>query len=258
MVYEVATFQALRELLRCKEIWVVGTGRWRDPDEDLPKDFEARREEHYESLRKPLDPAEFIDGLRQEMEASLAALDDALPRLGWLDIAERPAGAIRLTPIEAAPEPRNLRRIKSEVARRWTAVPLVDVLKEAVLRNPVGRLGRARARGGDPLRPPPLPDPRGGPDGRHRDRQRDLRHPRPRPVGRGQHRCGVGLHALPVLGPEPVHRVALPLRRRLARRGRGPRRLQNRPPPGAGASAGRRRRLTRTPPAGASGSRMDR
>ena len=26
MVYEVATFQALREQLRCKEIWVVGAG----------------------------------------------------------------------------------------------------------------------------------------------------------------------------------------------------------------------------------------
>ena len=107
MVYEVATFQALREQLRCKEIWVAGAGRWRDPDEDLPKDFEARREEHYASLHKPLDPAEFINGLRQEMEAELAALDDALPRLDWLDIAERRSGAIKLTAIDAAPEPRS-------------------------------------------------------------------------------------------------------------------------------------------------------
>jgi hypothetical protein len=53
MAYEVATFQALREQLRCKEVWVVGAGRWRDPDEDLPKDFEARRPEHYASLRNP-------------------------------------------------------------------------------------------------------------------------------------------------------------------------------------------------------------
>jgi hypothetical protein len=46
MVHEVATFQALREQLRCREIWVVGAGRWRDPDEDFPKDFEGRRAEH--------------------------------------------------------------------------------------------------------------------------------------------------------------------------------------------------------------------
>ena len=106
---------------RAGGIWVVGAGRWRDPDEDLPKDFEERRAEHYASLRKPLDPAGFIAGLRQEMEAELAALDDALPRLDWVDIAGRRSGAIKLTPLDAAPEPRNLRRIKNEVARRWTA-----------------------------------------------------------------------------------------------------------------------------------------
>ncbi|MCA1679212.1 MAG: Tn3 family transposase, partial [Actinobacteria bacterium] len=56
MVYEVATFQALREALRCKEIWVIGADRWRNPDDDLPVDYEQRRVEHYRSLRKPLDP----------------------------------------------------------------------------------------------------------------------------------------------------------------------------------------------------------
>ncbi len=82
MVYEVATFQALRDQLRCKEIWVAGAGRWRDPDEDLPKDFESRRAEHYVSLRKPLDPADFSGALRQEMTAALGELDDALPGPG--------------------------------------------------------------------------------------------------------------------------------------------------------------------------------
>jgi len=113
MVYEVATF----------------------PDEDLPKDFETRRAEHYASLRKPLDPAEFSGALREEMTTALAELNDTLPDLHWAEIADRPAGAIRLTPLEASPEPRNLRRIKNEVARRWAAVPLIDVLKETVLRT---------------------------------------------------------------------------------------------------------------------------
>jgi hypothetical protein len=42
-VYEICSFQALRERLRCKEIWVVGADRWRNPDEDLTHDFEAHR-----------------------------------------------------------------------------------------------------------------------------------------------------------------------------------------------------------------------
>ena len=92
MVYEVCTFQALREQLRCKEIWVVGADRWRNPAEDLPTDFEERRVEHYAALRKPLDPTEFIDELREEMRAELDALHAALPSYDWLTISDRASG----------------------------------------------------------------------------------------------------------------------------------------------------------------------
>lgn len=135
MVYEVVTFQALREQLRCKEIWVVGAASWRNPEEDLPADFEERRGENYGELRKPLDPAVFIHELRSEMITELEQLNDSLPNLEWLSIAERTSGAISLTKYEAAPEPRNLRRIKGEVQRRWGTVALIDILKEAVLRT---------------------------------------------------------------------------------------------------------------------------
>lgn len=135
MVYEVCTFQALRDQLRCKEIWVVGADRWRNPAEDLPTDFEERRVEHYEALRKPMDPTEFITALREEMRAELDMLHDALPKCDFLEIKERKAGPIKLTPISAAPEPKNLRKLKQAVATRWGAVPLIDMLKEAVLRT---------------------------------------------------------------------------------------------------------------------------
>ena len=135
MVYEVATFQALRDALRCKEVWVLGADRWRDPDQDLPADYAQRRVEHYRTLRQPLDPAEFVDELREQMRSELGALDDALPKLGWLSNSERRSGAIKLTAPDAQPEPRNLRRVKTEVLRRWGTVPLVDMLKETVLRT---------------------------------------------------------------------------------------------------------------------------
>lgn len=135
MVYEVVTFQALREQLRCKEIWVVGAHSWRNPDQDLPTDFEQHREHNYRELRKPLDPSVFIDQLRTEMMTALDELDTALPGLDWLEVTDRAAGPIRLTRHEAAPEPVSLRRVKAEVARRWGTVALIDVLKEAVLRT---------------------------------------------------------------------------------------------------------------------------
>lgn len=152
MVYEVATFQALREQLRCKEIWVVGADSWRNPDQDLPADFEQRLEQNYRELRKPLDPTVFIDQLRTEMATALDDLDAALPGLDWLEVTDRAAGSIRLTRYEAAPEPVSLRRLKAEVGRRWGTVALIDVLKETVLRT--GCLNQVAAvAGGGTLQP---------------------------------------------------------------------------------------------------------
>ncbi|GAA2858054.1 Tn3 family transposase [Streptosporangium fragile] len=135
-VYEIRTFEALCDQLKCKGVWVVGAMEFRNPDEDLPADFDQRRTEHYQALRKPLDPGAFIEGLQQEMRAELGALNDAMP-LEWLQIRSRPGnqGAIKLTPLEAQPEPRNLGRLKKVIVGRWGTVPLIDVLKEAVLRS---------------------------------------------------------------------------------------------------------------------------
>ena len=44
--YEICVLQALRDRLRCKEIWVEGADRFRHPDEDLPSDFSARRSDY--------------------------------------------------------------------------------------------------------------------------------------------------------------------------------------------------------------------
>jgi TnpA family transposase len=134
-VYEACVLQALRDRLRCKEIWVVGAHEWRNPDEDLPADFEANRAEHYQMLHKPLDAGAFVDDLREQLRGQLAALNEELPGLDWLEISERKSGAIQLTPLKAQPEPANLRRLKKAVQARWGTVPLIDMLKEAALRT---------------------------------------------------------------------------------------------------------------------------
>ncbi len=77
----------------------------------------------------------FIGDLRNEMTSALEELDTAIPDLEWLDITDRASGAITLSKYEAAPEPRNLRRIKAEVRQRWGTVALIDILKETVLRT---------------------------------------------------------------------------------------------------------------------------
>ena len=149
-VYEIRTFEALVDQLRCKGIWVLGAQEFRNPDEDLVTDFAERRTEHYAALRKPLDPRAFITELQGELRRELQALDEAVPGLPWLEIAPRGRhGAIRLTPLDAAPEPANLGRLKKAIAHRWGMLRLIDVLKEAVLRSGCQQvIERAAGRGG--------------------------------------------------------------------------------------------------------------
>jgi hypothetical protein len=82
-VYKIRTFEALCDQLKCKGVWVVGAMEFRNPEEDLPRDFDTRRTEHYQALRKPLDPSAFIDAMQTEMRAELGALKTRCRCPGW-------------------------------------------------------------------------------------------------------------------------------------------------------------------------------
>lgn len=126
--------QILRDKLRCKEIWVAGANRYRNPDEDLPTDFEERREENYKALNQPLDADSFIATLKQEMVQGLEKLNAGMQKNSTVRITERGTGWISVTPLEPQAEPLNLVRVKAEIARRWPMTSLLDILKETDLR----------------------------------------------------------------------------------------------------------------------------
>lgn len=65
--YEICVLTALREKLRCKEIWVGGADRFRNPDDDLPADFAQRRDTYYAALNQPQEAEVFLSQLRQQI-----------------------------------------------------------------------------------------------------------------------------------------------------------------------------------------------
>lgn len=132
--YEICVLQALREKLRCKEVWVVGAHRYRNPDEDLPAAFAAEREAHYAALRHPRDAESFIRKLQEEMTRRLEQLDGGLPRNSQVQILTKGEGWIRVSPSEPLPEPLQLGRLKHEISRRWPMTDLLEILKETDLR----------------------------------------------------------------------------------------------------------------------------
>src|SRR5579859_2066204 len=48
--YELSVLQAVREKVRCRELWVSAAGKYGNPDLDLPQDFEEQREQYYQAL----------------------------------------------------------------------------------------------------------------------------------------------------------------------------------------------------------------
>ena len=133
--YEICALGALREGLRSKEIWVVGADRYRNPDDDLPGDFDIRRSEYYEALKQPAEAEIFLDGLKGAMGTALEALDADMPRNPSVKLSEKGNGWISLAALEAQPEPTNLGHLKDEIATRWPMTNLLDILKEADLRT---------------------------------------------------------------------------------------------------------------------------
>lgn len=132
--YELSVLQALREQLRCKEIWVVGANRYRNPEEDLPADFDRQRETYYQALNKPTDASEFINGLQQAMHNALSSFDNNIKSNTKVKILKKGTGWISVSPLDAQSEPTNLLRLKTEIGLRWSATSLLDILKETDLR----------------------------------------------------------------------------------------------------------------------------
>ena len=132
--YEISALHSLREGLRCKAIWVAGADRFRNPDEDLPADFDVQRTTYYAALHQPESSDDFIAGVRQAMEDTLSRFNDGLPNNPKVTLRAHGKNRIKLSPLEPQPEPANMLRLKAELMSGWPMTRLLDVLKETDLR----------------------------------------------------------------------------------------------------------------------------
>ncbi|MEU4955259.1 Tn3 family transposase [Streptomyces lavendulae] len=132
--YELCVLVSLRDALRRREIWVPGAGRWQNPEDDLPPDFEDNRDVHYDAIRQPQDPGAFIGALQKRLREALTRFDTALElgTTGGVDIVRKHGEPwIKVSPLGKQVEPENLVVLKAEIERRWGTIDLIDILKEA-------------------------------------------------------------------------------------------------------------------------------
>ena len=134
--YECAIFKLLRLKLKHKEVWVSGAYKYRDPIDDLPKDFDENREKYFTILDAPLIAQDFIDTIKGEMSHHITVFDDGFPNNELVNIVKRKSKYwIELTPLEKIEEPKFIQRLKDAVLAKWGVIDLLDVLKEVDLRE---------------------------------------------------------------------------------------------------------------------------
>lgn len=132
--YELCILQSLGDKLRCKEIWIEGADRYRNPAEDVPADFSEKQQMYYDALNLPLEGKTFVKQLKKQMCQALQDFNDTLPNNDAVRILSKAGGWIKVTPYEAQDDPINLRYLKSHIKKQWWMTSLLDVLKEVDLR----------------------------------------------------------------------------------------------------------------------------
>lgn len=133
--YEVAVLGALHSQLMYKSVWIEGAYRYRDPTADLPGDWEINREYYYKLMGLPLDPEEFVQGLKGELHLNLQLLNDNIASNKKVKIIDtKKGGRFKITPYDAQDEPANIKELQREINKRWATLNLIDILKETDLR----------------------------------------------------------------------------------------------------------------------------
>lgn len=133
--FELCVLSKLEKALKCKEVWVPGAYRFRNPDEDLPGEWPERRRDYYEQRSLPVEPSAFLQPLQREMLSALQEFHDSLGRADQPVTIRHPGGGARgifkVPRPEKQPERPILETIKDRVIGRWGILDLLDILVEA-------------------------------------------------------------------------------------------------------------------------------
>lgn len=125
--YEVAVLENLREKLRCKLIWIEGAYRYRNPDDDLPADWETSREARYLQLGLPLNGADFVKQMKNKLHLNLQNLNDTILHNKKVKIMDENGGHIKVMPLKAQAPPPFIDALQREINRRWSTINLIDI-----------------------------------------------------------------------------------------------------------------------------------
>ena len=133
---ELAVFEVIKTQINVKNIWISGAYRYRNPDLDMPPDFDENEDYYFELLGLPKDPKIYIKSVQDRLNSGLQGLNDSILSNPKVIIKDRKKqGSIKITPFDPQKEPPNLGLLKLEIAKLWPNLNLIDILKETAMRT---------------------------------------------------------------------------------------------------------------------------
>lgn len=132
--FELCVLQKLEKALKNKEVWVEGSYRYRNPDQDLPQDWADMRVNYCKKHRIPERSEDFIQPIQEELVSALEKANKFFSKKQDVYIyypgnSER--GLFRIPKIVQGPEHPVLQEIKQKTMDRWGILDLADILLEA-------------------------------------------------------------------------------------------------------------------------------
>ena len=133
--FELALFEQLNAELPVKNIWIKHAFRYRNPEEDMPRDFDEKEDYYFNLLGLSKDADIFIDDLKKRLDDNLFNLNESIltnPKVTFNKSGKK--GSIKITPFDPQSEPQNVDAFKQEIAKLWPNLQLIDIFKEADFR----------------------------------------------------------------------------------------------------------------------------
>jgi TnpA family transposase len=134
--FELYLLDKLEKNVKCKEIWVNGALRFRNPVEDLPSDWGDNRLYYYHKYKIPVNIGDFASSLKDKMIKGLTGSNHYFSKgreneVYIFQIGKSKKGYFRVPKPKKQEEREILKEIKNEVISRWGIVDLLDILLEA-------------------------------------------------------------------------------------------------------------------------------
>lgn len=131
--FELCVLEKLEKALKCKEIYIEGSLKYRNPVNDLPVNWEEEKAKYYQKINTTLNKDKFVNSIKDKLSSSLDMANNYFSRKKEVYIYSQKGfdrGFFRVPPIKKEEESKIVKHLKELVIKKYNKIALLDVLVE--------------------------------------------------------------------------------------------------------------------------------